>query len=255
MLAHIKIGEGPAVIFIHGYPFRKEMWSKQTAPVANEGFTAIAVDLRGHGESQGVPETLSGMGDDIIELMDSLKIEKAVIGGMSMGGYITYDLMARYPERFLGAFLIATTARGDTPEKKETRNQLIKEIEVKGSQAVLDAYLSKLFGEKTYTQNPVIVLKVKEWTISAKKETLIGAMKAMRDREDRTAILSEIKFPTLFIAGKEDKLIPVERMEEESSLVQDSELHVIENAGHMVNMEEPKIVAETLIGWLKEKFA
>ncbi len=256
MLAFQKIGDGPAVIFIHGYPLRKEMWNKQIAPVVNEGFKVITVDLRGHGESinLGAPETLSQMGDDIIELMDNLGIEKAIIGGMSMGGYITFDLAARYPERFLGAFFIATKAAGDPSEAKENRKKLIELIKEQGPQAVVDAYLEKLFAPETFHLNPIIVLKTKEWILSTPIETLIGAQKAMMDRKDRRDIIQNLNFPTLFIAGAKDSLIPLEVMEEEFKWAKDGELKIVKTAGHMANMEEPREVADILVGWINRKW-
>ena len=254
MLAYEKVGKGPAVIFIHGYPFRKEMWSKQIAPVANMGFTAIAVDIRGYGESEGVVDTLEGMGDDIIELMDQLKIDKAIIGGMSMGGYITYDLAARYTDRFMGAFFMVTKAAADTEEGKKNRDKLIADVEERGPIAIVDAYLPKLFAPQTYTNNPTIVLKVKEWLLANKVETLIGGLKAMRNRKDRREAISTWQFPTLFIAGEKDALIPVEVMEEDFNRSADGEFKVIKEAGHMANMEEPKEVADILTSWLERNF-
>ncbi len=254
MIKFQKIGEGLPVVFIHGFPFRKEMWNKQVPSVVNEGFMAISVDLRGHGESDGVPESISGMGDDILEVLDSLNIEKAIIGGMSMGGYITFDLAARHPERFLGAFFIATKAAADTPEAKKNRDRLIEEIKARGQIAVVDAYLNKLFAPQTYTDNPVLVLKAKEWILSTPVETLIGATKAMRDRADRKNNIKDFNFPTLFIAGEKDQLIPPEVMEEEFNLATDGEFKVVKSAGHMLNMEEPKETAEILVSYLKRNF-
>ena len=114
-LAYEDAGSGPAIILIHGFPLCRKMWRPQWYKLPLSGYRVNAPDLRGFGESDAPdgPYSMELYADDLVGLMDHLEIEKAVIGGMSMGGYVLFNLLERYPERVRGAMFITTRANAD----------------------------------------------------------------------------------------------------------------------------------------------
>ena len=130
-LAYDEAGKGPAVLLIHGFPLCRKMWEPQMQALADAGFRAVLPDLRGFGESEAGAKTGSTdlLAHDLIALLDHLGIEKAVVGGMSMGGYVMLNLLTRYPERFSGACFIVTRADADDETARGKRNHLISEIQ------------------------------------------------------------------------------------------------------------------------------
>ena len=244
-------GEGRPIILIHGFPFNTEMWEKQVKFLSVKGFKVITLDLRGHGKSTGIPKTIEQMGNDIISLIKYLKLNKPIITGMSMGGYIAFELSVSFNELFSGGIYISTKAGGDNEEVKKVRNQLIEDIKKSGAQAVLDFYIDKLFSPVTVKDNPKLIEKTKEWILNNSPEVLIGATGAMRDRNDNMEKLNKITFPTLIISGKDDPMIPPNIVKEHVKKLENCEFEIFENSGHMVNIELYNEVNDKLFGWLK----
>ena len=120
-MAYDDRGSGPALLLIHGFPLCRKMWRPQFNCIPEAGFRLIAPDLRGFGESDAPdgPYSIDLFADDVVELLDHLEIDRAVVGGMSMGGYVLFNLLDRYPERLSGACFITTRAHADDSAGKE----------------------------------------------------------------------------------------------------------------------------------------
>ncbi len=154
-LAYEEAGSGIPVVFIHGFPFNRSLWLDQEA-VLKRSFRVVLPDLPGHGESQltGGPATMEAMAASVIALMDTLAIERAVICGLSMGGYVALALCRAFSERIAALVLADTRATADTEEAKRNREQLALKATAEGMQPIIDAMLPKLMAPATFKNHP-----------------------------------------------------------------------------------------------------
>ena len=251
-LAYDDMGKGPAVLLIHGFPLNRQMWQPQLQPLADAGYRVIAPDLRGFGASDAPAGgySMEGFADDIIALMDALQIERAVIGGMSMGGYILMNLLERYPDRVRAACFIATRSNADDEAGRERRKAMADEAERLGANPIIKIFAELLFAAETSHNCPELIARVSSWMRETNPKGLAGGLFAMRDRKDYTPLLSSFRHPSLVIAGAEDRAAPAEAAQALISGLVDCQSRVIERAGHMVNMEQPEAFNETMIKFL-----
>ncbi len=253
-LAYDDKGSGPAVLLIHGFSLCRRMWDPQVEALTGAGYRVIAPDLRGSGESS-VPDgpfSIPVMGDDVVGLMDHLNIEKAAVCGMSMGGYVLFDLLGRHPGRVSAASFAVTRPDADDETAKALRTKLAHAVQEEGAGEVAQAYLGKLFAEKTLHGRPDLVREVESWMLAADPRGLAGALLAMRERRDYTELLGTLKIPTQVISGLEDRLISPERSEIIHRQIPGSILCPITEAGHMANLEQPETFNRCLLGFLNK---
>jgi pimeloyl-ACP methyl ester carboxylesterase len=236
-------GRGRAVgtlVLIHGFPLSGHIWEPQFV-LSENGWRVIVPHLRGFDEG-AAGRSATSMDDyagDIIDLLDSLHIEQAVIGGLSMGGYVTFALLRNAPAYFQGLLLADTRPQADAPEGRQGRERMIATVRDKGPSAVADDMLPKLLGDSTRREHPGLVEEVRAIIMSNGAETIAGALTAMMNRPDSTPTLRTVKLPTLIIVGEEDTLTPPQLSVEMHNAIAGSELVRIAGAGHMSNMERP----------------
>jgi pimeloyl-ACP methyl ester carboxylesterase len=244
---------GEAVILIHGFPLNRQMWQPQIAPIANAGYRVITPDLRGFGASEAPSEgySLDLFADEIVALMDSLGLERAVVGGMSMGGYILLNLLERYPERVRAACFIATKSSADDEAGRQRRTAMANEAERLGANPIIKIFAELLFAPDTIHDKPELVARITSWMRDTNPKALAGGLLAMRDRKDYTPLLPGFRHPSLVIAGAEDRAASPNAVELFTSGLSDCRSQVIEKAGHMVNMEQPEAFNAALIEFLQ----
>jgi 3-oxoadipate enol-lactonase len=240
-IAYERFGRGTPMVLIHGYPLDHTIWNP-VVPLLENDFDLILPDLRGFGQSGNIPTqySLADMAADLAALLEHLKIEKVVIAGHSMGGYVALAFGRAYPKRVLGLGLVASQPLADTPEKKTARQQEAEHVLTNGVGEVAEGMYTKL------TADPLLQSKLKKLMLQQQPEGVAGALLAMADRDDSTDILPRFDFPVAIIHGLADKIIPVERAREVKALVKNGSLVVIEDAGHMPMMEAPEVTAEAL---------
>jgi 3-oxoadipate enol-lactonase len=245
---------GLPVVFIHGFPFSHRMWEPQMQALPKD-FHVIAYDVRGHGfSSVGDGQfTIELFVDDLIALLDHLAIEKAVICGLSMGGYIALRAIERHPERIKGLVLCDTKSETDTNEEKIKRTSSIKTIKSAGVSAFVDDFVKAVFWTETFKTNPDAVDLIKELIYKNSTLGICGTMLALACRTDTTYSLSSIKIPTCIIVGEYDLRTPPSCAQEIHKAISGSELHVLPNAGHMSNLENSKDFNKTLINFLMKR--
>lgn len=228
------------VIFIHGFPFNKSSWRPQL-DFLKETNRVIAYDIRGFGSSSGNDKNLSMalFADDLISFMDALKIKKAIVCGLSMGGYILLNAVHSYPERFEGIIFSDTQCIADSIEAKEKRYKTIQQIEAAGTKEFAAGFIKNVFSKDSFVERPEIVESINRIVLSTKQETIIAALKALAARDETCSILKEIKVPSLILCGSEDIVTPPAQSEFLSKNIKNSVLHIIEKAGHMSNLEQP----------------
>jgi 3-oxoadipate enol-lactonase len=250
-LAYDDEGAGPAIVLVHGYPFNRTMWDEQAAELRNN-YRVIRPDLRGHGETESSegPATMNLMAHDIASLLDHLRVSRAVIGGLSMGGYVTLAFHQLFPSRVEKLLLADTRAQADTEEQKKVREEQAQKIPAEGMAGIVDAMLPKLLAPDTVSKRPEVVKRVRDMMLQTKPEGAAAALRGMAQREDQTERLSQIDVPTLIVVGREDAITPVADSEKMHQAIANSKLIVIENAGHVSNIEQPEQFNRAMIEFL-----
>jgi 3-oxoadipate enol-lactonase len=245
-------GEGLPVIFIHAFALHQRMWKEQVAALKNR-YRCITLDLRGFGHSDVVdePSLMPQMASDVNELMKALTIDKAVVVGLSMGGYIALAFYRNFPEAVRALVLADTRATADSQEAKANRLKSAEKALRQGSAAIADETTPKLLGDTTLNTNAELVRLVHSIQASNSPVGIAAAQRGMAARIDSTDILSQINCPALVIVGSEDKLTPPAEAEVIHKGIANSQLLVIENSGHLSNMETPDEFNKALTGFFE----
>ena len=243
--------DAPVIIFIHGFPFNKSMWNGQIEAL-KDNFRVIAYDIRGHGNSDpGIDDfSIELFVIDLLRLMEKLKLEKSILCGLSLGGYIALNTVLKYPDRFDGLILNDTQCIADTPEIKETRCTAIIRIKEKGVEQYADEIIKKLFASESFIKKRNMIAEVKEMIINTPKLTLSNTLHALAERKETCTRLPEIKIPVLIMVGKEDKITPIAAAQQMHELIKDSHLQIIPHAGHVTNLENPTTFNSQLVNFL-----
>jgi len=233
--------EALPVVLIHGFPFNQAMWQPQIAALEIR-FRIIAYDLRGHGRS-GVGDgqyTLEFYVDDLIGLLDHLKVKKAVLCALSMGGYIALRAVERNPERILGLILADTQAKADSNEAKLKSAASIRAVKTAGVKSYGEGLLNNLFAAKSHSTRANAVDAVRKMIEANSELGISGALLALAARTDTTAALASIKVPALILVGEYDSITPLSLSQEMHEKIPNSEMKVISDAAHMSNLENPE---------------
>jgi len=230
--------EAPPLVLIHGFPFSHEMWRPQIV-VFSERFRVIDYDLRGLGRSS------AGDGqypfeffvDDLISLLDHMKIKKATLCGLSMGGYIALRAVERNPERVTALILADTQARADSNETKLKRAASVRAIKANGVKPFAEGFLKSVFTPESLIAKTESTQAIQRIIESNSSTGVCGALIAMATRTDTVQSLSAIQTPTLILVGEQDTLTPPSTSQEMHERIPRSELRIIKNAAHLSNME------------------
>ncbi|WP_305042931.1 alpha/beta fold hydrolase [Geoalkalibacter sp.] len=252
-LAYTDAGSGPAVMLIHGFPLGRAMWEPQVEALTAAGFRVIAPDLRGFGDSEGPAEgySMDRFADDVAELMTKLGIGRAVVGGMSMGGYVLFNLLARYPQKIAGAAFLLTRCNADDAAGKARRKALAEEVRQGRRRVVEESFADILFAPGTLKTRPELVERVKGWMSATSDAGLAGALLAMGERPDYCGRLGEFLTPALVMGADEDRIVPPETIGPFAAALPLSSSCIIPGAGHMANLEAPQAFNACLLKFVR----
>jgi 3-oxoadipate enol-lactonase len=255
-MAYTDTGIGRPVVLIHGYPFNRTLWNEQVAALSSS-YRVIVPDLRGFGDSEASAgtATMDQMAQDVTLLMNHLGIARATIGGLSMGGYVALALYKQLPSRVRALILADTRAQADTEETKQTRAQQAEKALAEGMAGIADAMLPKLLTPETVSKRPEIVKRVRDMMLKTKPQGAAAALRGMAERDDQTELLAKISLPTLILVGAEDAITPVADSQKMHQAIAGSRLVVLENAGHVSNLERTEQFNQALLDFLKESSA
>lgn len=228
----------PVIILIHGFPFNKSMWNKQVDMLI-ENWRVIAYDIRGFGNSgAGTADfSIELFVDDLIDLMDTLKIETAMLCGLSMGGYIALNAMEIFPKRFNALILCDTNCIADTPEAKEKRMKSIENIQEKGLEQYANDSVKNLFAPESFVTSKEKIEVIKEMIMGTVVPTISKTLFALSRRKETCSNLHRISIPVLIVVGKEDQITPPDAARMMQKSIKGSILKIIEHAGHLSNIE------------------
>lgn len=248
---YLEAGAGWPAVLLHAFPLSADMWRPQLERVP-DGWRLLAPDLRGFGpDAAGGAQTLEEMGTDVLEWLDALQVDSAAIGGLSMGGYLALALYRMRPERFQRLVLANTRAAADSPEGREGRDRMLALVRASGPAAVADQMLPKLLGATSLRSRPDLPPLVRRMIEANRTEGIAGAIQAMKDRADSTALLPRITCPVLVIAGVEDTLIPIAESEHMQGAAPRAQLVKLAGAGHLSNLETPDAFSRALEDFLR----
>ncbi len=245
-------GDGPAILFVHGYPFDRTIWQDQIE--ALEGYRRIAPDLRGMGESDA-PDLGYGMAiyaDDLAALLDALGVEDVVLCGLSMGGYVIFEFLRRWRDRVRALILVDTRAEADGAEARRARDGAAATARESGADAVADAMLPKVLSTTTLDSAPGIVERMRRIMAATPVAGMVGALAAMRDRHDNTGLLPTLAgLPTLVIVGEDDSLTPPDGARRMAAAIPGARLVVISGAAHVPPVEKPSETTAAILDFLR----
>lgn len=242
-------GEGPAVVWIHGFPLSSQLFAQQ---LSIAGVRHIVPDLPGFGETPHRPwETLEEATSFVVAELNARDISRAVFAGVSMGGYLVLTIARLHPELLDGVILIDTRETADTAEARQRRLEQVAKIERDGAGFLVDDMLPKMFGRATNATNDELVRSTRSMMASTSTAGAISALKAMANRGDASDVLRRLAVPLLLINGSEDVITPPAEAERMRALVPHADLTLIEGAGHLANLERPGETNEAIASFLK----
>lgn len=244
---------GHAVLLLHAFPLSSGMWAPQLSMLEKQGVPALAPDVFG---VEGSPERNAWTFRDYIEelgmLLSSLDIGTATVVGLSMGGYQAFELWRMFPEKVASLVLCDTKAEQDNENALASRRDFITAVTAEGPEEAVERMLPNVFASETYTSRTEVVETFKQIVSKQSGKVIAAAMQAIASRPDSVDTLATIHCPLTFITGREDKLTPPPLAESMQRHVPGSLLHLIPEAGHLSNMEQPEVFNRYLLEHLKK---
>jgi pimeloyl-ACP methyl ester carboxylesterase len=244
-------GQGIPLVLVHGHPFDRSMWREQVR-VFSAQYRVITFDLRGYGGTTVIPgkTLLEEFARDLAGLLDYLSVTGIVLGGLSMGGQIVLEFYRLFPQRVRALILADTFAQLDTEEGRQARNAMAERLMKEGMLAYAEEVLPKMIAPRTIEERPEVAAHVLSMMRGTSPAGAAAALRGRSERRDYTPLLLEIQVPTLIIVGSDDEFTPVRDAEFMRERIPNSRLAIIEDAGHMPNLERPdefnRIVEEFL---------
>lgn len=250
-LTYRTTGTGPCLLLLHAFPFDGRLWKGQVDAFA-AAHQVVIPDLRGFGRSRGLGPAVSmtQMAQDVVALMDELKIERARVLGLSMGGYVALSLLAQRPERVERLILCDTRASADSAEARQGRARQLALLHGGGGVAGLfDQLLPRLVSPRTGDTTRETLRQI---ALDQTVASVSGAVVALRDRPDHTETLRGCKIPVLGVVGSDDAMTTPEETQAMMDLTPQGTTAEIPGAGHLSCIENPDIFNQTVLGWLAD---
>jgi pimeloyl-ACP methyl ester carboxylesterase len=230
------------------------MWERQLI-LAEGGWRVIAPHFRGFDGGDQDPDgsSVDDYAGDVIDLLDALHVNNAVIGGVSMGGYVTFALFRHAPQYFRAMILADTRPQADAPEAAEGRRKMLATLRANGVRAVVEDMLPKLLGETTRRTRPDVPDEVKALASASSERAVAAAISVLMTRPDSTPLLSSIHCPALIVVGEEDTLTVPQISHDMHRAMPGSELVVVPQAGHLPNLERPDFFNDAVGAFLRNR--
>jgi len=253
-LAYDDLGNGFPVVLLHAFPFDREMWVPQHGLLTVQGIRILAPDLPGFGQSTegNAPLSIEGVADVIAAFLTELNIDRVVMCGLSMGGYVAMAFARKYPSMVAALILADTRAGPDDEAARAGRDKSIEAVKRDGAANFATSMLPKLLSEHSRNTMPRLVEFAEMIATRQKESSIIAALQALRERTDAAPGLAEITVPTLVIVGEFDVVTPPLTAARLAAHVKGSELIHIPEAGHLSNIENPDVFNAGVLKFLKK---
>jgi pimeloyl-ACP methyl ester carboxylesterase len=241
------------LVLVHAFPLGAAMWEGQAKSLPS-GWRLIAPDMRGFGGStladSDANPSIDDYADDVIDLLRELGVSSPVLGGLSMGGYVTFAVLRRAPALAHAVFLADTRAGADTPEGRANRRSMLALVDREGPSGVARDMMPRLLGKTSLETRPDVEPIVRRLIKQQSSHAIRGAIVRMMERPDSMATLPAVSVPMLILVGDEDTLTPVEDARRMHAAQPKAELVTIPTAGHLTNLETPDAFNAALSGFL-----
>ncbi len=244
-IAYSDCGTGTPLLLIHGFAEDHRIWRK-LIPKLEQTNRVICVDIPGSGESSSIHSntTIEALADMICLFLKGLKIDKCIIMGHSMGGYIALALLEKNPECLTAIGLIHSTSYADDDNKKQTREKAIAFMDKHGCKTFLETAIPDLY--KNQSDNMYDIKDHIEMGIASGVSSLQAYYRAMIQRPDRSDVLRSSKIPVLFVCGSHDKSIPINQSLKQSYLANETHIHILKHSAHMGMIEETDVLIKAI---------
>mgnify|MGYP002781166738 CR=1 FL=1 len=228
----------PVVVFVHGTPFNKSVWDLQ-AEALKSNYRVITYDLRGHGQTEGPADdlTVQKHTEDLFRLIDVLHLDKVILCGISLGGYIALSAIEQNHDKFNALVLCSTQCGTDNEEVLALRQKQIEVLDNKGMEVYADELMAELFAPTSFTTRKEEVRAVHRIILATRAASVRTSLLALSERKESCSNLWDIKIPVLIMAGKEDAITPPAAAQFMRDNINGSLMHVIDYAGHLANLE------------------
>lgn len=248
-----KTKESKTIIFLHGFPFNKNMWRQQLV-AAGDDVTAIALDIRGHGNSTSGHGffSIDVFAKDLVLFVEQLGLQKVVLCGISMGGYIALRAYELFPERISGMILCDTHSLADDNAAKQKRFDSIQAVLTHGRRPFAIGFIEKVFAGPSLEKEPEAVLLIKSSIRRNSLSSICSTLLALAARTDTTAVLKQINCPSLLIRGREDRITAHEDMQVLAKGIKGSTFVEMEDCGHLPNLEAPQAFNKLLVDFMEK---
>jgi 3-oxoadipate enol-lactonase len=245
--------EKGAILLLHAFPLSAAMWKPQLEALGNTGYAVIAPNAYGiEGSEERKAWTFTDYAHELAALLESLKIERVTIVGLSMGGYQAFEFFRLYPGKTASLVLCDTRAEADAPAASTAREEFIRAIEAGGAEEAARRMIPNYFTPETCTMRPELLTEAAAMIRKQSATVINSAMRAIMMRSDATPLLATIHCPVLVLNGKEDKLTTSETAESIHTLIPHSELHLLAGAAHISNMEQAEAYNCALLAHIEE---
>ncbi|MEI8084439.1 MAG: alpha/beta hydrolase [Actinomycetes bacterium] len=238
------------VVLLHAFPLNREMFTAQHQALADAGYQVLTPDLPGYGSNQGqhLPsdESLDVFADAVAALLDSHGIDRAVIGGLTLGGYVTLAFLRRYPDRVAGLVLMDTRASADDDAGRAGRLAFANQVDKQGVEWIPGAMMAGLLSDPTPQQQQT----VRSWILAADPAVVAWTQRAMAMRPDSIDLLRGFEGPALVLVGEQDTLTPPAMSVAMADACAEAQLVRIPECGHLSTTQKPDEVSHSILQWL-----
>jgi len=247
-------GQGTPVLMLHGFPMSSAAFAP-IRPRVERAARLITIDLRGFGASDAPPGSydMDSLADDVVRVADHLELDRFVLGGHSMGGYVVFRVATHHRHRLAGLILIDTRAAADTAEGAAKRRAAIATIAGGGRAAFLNGFLPLLVAPATRDRQPELMEQVAEIAARIPDHVLIGCLEGMMTRPDSRGLLASLDLPALVVHGADDAVMPVDEARALALALPRGELLEVPDAGHTPTLERPDAVGNAIARFLTEQ--
>ncbi len=247
-------GDGIAVMLVHGFPLSSEIFAP-VRPAIEQAARLVTPDLRGFGYSD-TPQgdySMDALAEDVVAVADVLGLDRFVVGGHSMGGYVALRVAERHRDRLAGLILIDTRAGADSMAAAARRDDAVAAIREHGKDAFLASFLPGLVGPSSQRKGGRYLADLQGIAASIPEHVLAGCLRGMRDRPDGAGMLAGLDVPALVVVGAEDTVTPPDEARAMAAALPRARLAVIPEAGHTPTMERPIPTGDAIVAFLREQ--
>jgi pimeloyl-ACP methyl ester carboxylesterase len=239
---HQESGQGFPIVLLHGFCETHWIWESFRKNLSDQ-FRVLTPDLPGFGQSEKLPDgfSLQEVADALHDYLLEQQVEKCVMVGHSLGGYVVLEMLRKYPEFLAGFVLFNSSAFADGDEKKENRNKLIDFIDTQGVAPFIKTFVPSLFVESRQDEFQPVIARIQSEGEKIDPEAVKGYAAAMRDRPDGMDLLKQYREKAMVIAGEEDQNVPLKKSKAMADVLPDDQVVMLPDTAHMGMFEQLEV--------------